>query len=622
MWGTSQWDDFCERAIAALVLLLVAVSAVLFGGARNPELVGIAAVALPFWLARFWLDRSHRLLLHPVIWPGLAFIGYAAWRATQVDVVYPARMELLQIASFALIFVLTLQNLHRQETTQWAVHAFAALGCVIAGYAIVQLLSQSDRVLWLEQPPGYLKRAGGTFVNPNHLAAFLVAIFPLSVTQVFIGREKPVVKVLHGYAALMMLGGIAVTMSRGGWAAAVVALFLLLGWMLWRRRELRIPLLVFTALLLCSGVYFLRNVDKARARIENVGATDNIDAGSSRIWLWRPAWQMWRDNPWLGVGPAQFDPRFPAYRPAPLQADPGWVHNEYLNLLVDYGLAGALIVAASAGLFLWGAVKTSRHVERGSDLGWKASNRTAFFTGASIGLAALAFHCCVDFNMHIPAIAALAAVLSGLLASNIRYATERFWMSGRWWNRTVVTVAGLAALAWMVPATANVAREGIFLNRADSARAITPELIADLASAATIAPDNASTAFRIGENQRRLSFDGGQDWRTLGNAALQWFERSVALNPHDARARLTLARTRYWVGDTNAAAADFEAALKLGPNDPELANYVAWNFLTRGRTNEASALIDRSLRWNPWGNWVAKHYRALIDESTKPQATK
>ena len=94
MWGTSQWDDFCERAIAALVLLLVAVSAVLFGGARNPELVGIAAVALPFWLARFWLDRSHRLLLHPVIWPGLAFIGYAAWRATQVDVVYPARMEL------------------------------------------------------------------------------------------------------------------------------------------------------------------------------------------------------------------------------------------------------------------------------------------------------------------------------------------------------------------------------------------------------------------------------------------------------------------------------------------------------------------------------------------------
>ena len=56
----------------------------------------------------------------------------------------------------------------------------------------------------------------------------------------------------------------------------------------------------------------------------------------------------------------------------------------------------------------------------------------------------------------------------------------------------------------------------------------------------------------------------------------------------------------------------------LGPT----IDYVGVEFLTRGRTNEASALIDRSLRWNPWGNWVAKHYRALIDESTKPQATK
>jgi O-antigen ligase len=574
---------------------------------------------LPLWLARFWLDKSQRLLLHPVIWPVLGFLGYAAWRAAHVDVAYPARMELFQLGVAALVFVLALQNLHRQELIRWAVNCFAALGCVLAAYAVVQLLSQSDHVLWLRQPPGYLKRAGGTFINPNHLAAFLVAIFPLSVAQVFIGRDKPLAKILHGYAALMMLAGIAVTMSRGGWAAAVLALLLLLGWMLWRRRELRIPLLVFLALLLAAGAFFLRNVEKAQARLENVSATDNIDAGSSRLWIWRPAWRMWLDQPWLGVGPAQFDPRFPAYRPPQVQTNPGWVHNEYLNLLVDYGLAGALLAAAVAGIYLWGLVKTSKYVERGSDLGWKASNRTAFFTGGTIGLAALACHCFVDFNLHIPAIALVAGLLAGLLASNIRFATERFWLGGRWWNRSLVTGAGLAVLFWLVPTTARAAREAIHLQRAANAAAITPQLLADLGRAAEAAPDNARTAFEIGENMRRLSFDGGSGWREQGEAALPWLERSTRLNPHDARARLALARTRYWIGDTNRAAADFEAALKLGPNDVNLANYVAWNLLTRGRTNEASALIDQSLTWDPWGNWMAKHYRAQLDEALKPK---
>ena len=619
MWGTSQWDEFCERAVTVLLLLLVGVSAVLFGGARNPELAGFVVLALPLWLARFWFNKSHRLLLHPVLWPGLAFLAYAAWRAAQVDVAYPARMELLLLGVAALVFVLALHNLHGQELTQWVVHGFGALGCLLGGYAVAQLLSQSDHVLWLQQPPGYAKRAGGTFVNPNHLAAFLVAIFPLSVAQVFIGRGKPLVKILHGYAALMMLGGIAVTMSRGGWAAAVLALLLLLGWMLWRRSELRLPLLVFLALLLAGGWFFLQNVDKARARLENVTATDNIDAGSSRSWIWKPAWQMWRDQPWLGVGPAQFDPRFPAYRPPQLQNNPGWVHNEYLNLLVDYGLAGALLAATAAGVFLWGLAKTSKYVERGSDLGWKASNRTAFFTGAAIGLAALAFHCLVDFNLHIPAIALTAAVLAGLLASNIRFATERFWLSGRWWNRASVTLAGGAVLVWLIPATVRAAREGIHLNRAAAAAAITPRLLADLERASESAPDNARTAYELGENLRRLSRDGGSGWRSQGEAAVRWLERGTQLNPHDARARLSLALARHWIDDTNRAGTDFDAALKLGPNDVNLANHVAWNLLTRGRTNEASALIDQSLTWDPWGNWVAKHYRAQLDAAMKPK---
>lgn len=617
MWGKSQWDDFCERAITGLLLLLVAVSTFLFGGTHNPEVYGLALLALPFWLLRLWFGKGHRLLLHPVLWPGLAFLAYAAWRTGQVDVTYPARMELLALAVTGLVFLLAMHNLHRQETTQWVVHGLAAVGCLVAGYAVVQLLRQSDHILWLSQPAVYVKRASGTFINPNHLAAFLVTVFPLSLAQVFLGREKTVIKVLHGYAALVMLAGVAVTMSRGGWAAAALALALLAGWLLWKRRELRLPLAVFAGLLLGVGLLFLHHFDKAQARIDNVTATDNIDGGASRRWLWEAAVRMWRDHLWLGVGPAQFDVRFPAYRTPFIQLNPGWVHNEYLNMLVDYGLVGALLAASVLGVLLGWAIRTHKFVERGSDLGWKASNRTAFFTGEAVGLTALAFHCFVDFNLHTPAIALTAALLAGLLAANVRHATERFWLSARPWNRALATGAGMAALVWLGPPTLQAGRESFYVNRADRTRAITPQLMADLQQAARLAPDNPRPAYEIGENLRRVSFGGRTGWKEQAESAVQWFEHSVRLDPHGARARVALARTRHWLDDTNGAAADFDLALKLGPNDVTVANYVAWNYLTRGRTNEAEALFRRSREWNSWDNWMPLHYLEEIERAQK-----
>jgi hypothetical protein len=359
-------------------------------------------------------------------------------------------------------------------------------------------------------------------------------------------------------------------------------------------------------------------VDKAWARIENVTASNNLDAGASRKWLWEPAVKMWKDHWLTGVGPAQFDVRFPAYRPPWIQSDPGWVHNEPLNLLVDYGAVGAGIAALALAAMGWGVWKTSRFVERGSDLGLKASNRTAFFVGATSGLFGLGLHCLVDFDLHIPAIALLCAVLGGLLASNLRFATERFWISSVLPVRIIASILILAAGSTLAWASWNADRESWWLTRTERAEVITDSFLNSLVRASQAAPDNARTAYEIGENLRRLSFDGGRGWKELGKRSAEWLNRSAELNPYNARTRIDLARTRHWIGDTNGAAADFDLALKLGTNDVTVANYVAWNWLERGRTNEARALLDLSLSWDPWGNWMAKHYRSKLPDPPKP----
>lgn len=624
MWDREKLDEVCEQALVGIVLALVTVAVVGFGGVRASEfalVAGLAVLALLVWVARLWLNPSNRLLLPPVVWPGLAFVGYAAWRTANADVIYPARGELLLLAVVAIVFLVALNNFYRQEATQWVTFALVGLGGAVAAYAIIQWVSGSNRVLWLLQPAAYVKRAGGPFVNPNHLAGFLVLLLPLALTQVFVGRGKALSKVLHGYAALMMLGGIAVSMSRGGWAAAVVTLLVLFAWLGWRRQELRIPVLVAVGLLGVGGALFLAKSDKARARIENFSTEGNADSAGRRE-LWKPALAMWRDHQWLGVGPAQFDVRFPQYRPPRFQQSPVRVHNEYLNLLVDYGTVGALLFGLTVAALVWGAVASSRYVERAAgDLGARSSNRTAYFLGSWVGLFGLAVHSLVDFDLHIPGIAITASVVAALLAATVRYSTERFWFRPGLAGCGLLTLGAGLALVWMLPVAFRLGRQGMALNRVRQARVMTPALLADLELAAREGPDDARVAFQLGDALRRFSLQGESSWQEYGQRALESLSRAAKLNPHDARIQLALGQTYHWLNQPEAAAAAFTQARQMGPNDVDINNSIAWYLLQQGRAAEAKQMAQQSLTWQWWSNPLAQDIIQQADQRLKAAST-
>ncbi|MBL9175202.1 MAG: O-antigen ligase family protein [Verrucomicrobiales bacterium] len=623
MWDREKLDELCEQALVGIVLALVTVAVVGFGGVRASEFAlvgGLAALALVVWVFRLWLNPSGRLLLHPILIPGLGFVAYAAWRMTGVDVIYPARRELMLLIVAAIVFGVALNNFYRQETTQWVIHALVVLGGAVAAYAIIQWVSGSNRILWLLQPASYVKRAGGPFVNPNHLAGFLVLLLPLALAQVFVGRGKAVSRVLHGYAALMMAGGIAVSMSRGGWASAALALMVLFGWLGWRRRELRLPVVLAMVVFAVGGISFLMRSEKARARIENLSTDGTLDSAGRRD-LWKPAVAMWRDHRWLGVGPAQFDVNFPAYRTPRFQASPVRVHNEYLNLLVDYGAAGALAAGLVLAALIWGAVASSRYVERASgDLVARGSNRTAVFLGSWVGLLGLSAHCVVDFDLHIPGIAVTASLVAALLAACVRYSTERFWFKPGLAGCVLITAGAGALLGWMLPATVRLGREGLVLNRVRQTRVLTPAILADLELALREAPDNPRTAYELGEAQRRLSLQGENSWQEHANRALAAFSKAIQLNPHDARAQLALGQTYHWLNQPEAAAGAFTQALKLGPNDVEITNAVAWYLLQQGRAAEAKRMAQQSLAWQWWSNPLAQDILQQSDQRLKAGA--
>jgi len=611
MRSGSAFDKLLERLVGGLLLFAVAWLTFWFAGV-NPREAGVAYAAIgaaaALWLVRTWIEPSNRFLLPPVTWAVVAFFLYAAWRCHGAPVPYWALQEVFLIAVCGLAFFISLHNLHRQETTGWVVNGLLVAGLMVAAYAILQCVQNSQKVLWATQPAVYYKRFGGTFVNPNHLAAFLTLLVPLALSQALLGRGGAVPRIVAGYAALMMLGGIAVTMSRGGWLGAGTAVATFSLWLL-RRPQYRIPMAALVAVLCLGAVTFLVQSEKARARIDALTESGKKDSGLFRAWIWKPALRMWSDHRLLGVGPGQFDTRFPAYRTPTTPLSPQHVHNEPLEVLVEYGAVGAGIVGLGLAAFGYGLYRTSRHVERGSsDLGLKQSNRTAFFAGGVAGLAGLGVHCFFDFNLHIPAVAVAASVLAGILVSNTRFATERFWIRASLPLRLAATGALGGMLFWMVPLGWTAAREDRHLQRAQARPLVDDGFFEELGKAATLAPGNPSTARWYGEEKRRLSWQGLPGWEAQAKEALRWFEQASRLDPFNARTRVSMGLCHQWLDDLKSASEDFEAALKLGPNDVPVLNAMAWHLMVRGDLPRARSMVEQSLAINPWDNWEARSY--------------
>src|SRR6266403_5143094 len=207
-------DRACERGILGLVLAILVFGPLATGAVRPLEFLVIQAMTMgvmTLWFLRLWVSPKPQFLWAPLCWLAVAFTAYAIIRYLTCDIEYAGRKELIRILVYAFLFFAILNNLHRQESTQIISFTLIFLGMAISFYAIYQFMANTDRVWYLTKP--YPHRGTGTYINPNHLAGLLEALLPLALGYTVAGRLKPLTKVLIGYAGLMMLAGILVTVS-------------------------------------------------------------------------------------------------------------------------------------------------------------------------------------------------------------------------------------------------------------------------------------------------------------------------------------------------------------------------------------------------------------------------
>jgi hypothetical protein len=425
-------------------------------------------------------------------------------------------------------------------------------------------------------------------------------------------------RVFTGYAALVMVAGLAVTVSRGGYLACGLSLVLAAAFLVRFRNYRIIALVSLAALLIGAGAFLVKNPQALR-RFTHMFVPGQLQNVSIRWTLTKTTTEMWLDHFWVGVGPGHFDVRFAGYRGENLQQRPTYAHNDYLQVLADWGLVGGVLFGGTLILLAAGVPVTWRYVRRSSGgLATKRSDRAAHVFGVSVGLIALAIHSAYDFNLHVPANALVATVLAASLASHRRFSTRRFWISPRLPGRLVLTVLAVVSAAYLLPQAARQWREGRAILQSQTAETVRGQLTAlyQAVQAQTVGkrPQNAETVARLAEFYRLESWEGGEDWQPLAEEALKWFDRAIALNPYGTYAYMRSGMTLDWLGRHDEAAARFEKAVELDPNNYYVVMMRGWHEIQLENYPEAKRWLERSIEIKDWANYLAFNYLALVNQ--------
>lgn len=304
------------------------------------------------------------------------------------------------------------------------------LGGAIAVGASVQVVYGADRwfrradAIWGVQVPGDVNRLRGSFVNPDHLALFLVLAVAVTFAAGWWGLRRQTYedeldrRLLYvappTLLFVMLFVGLAFTGSRAGLAVAAVTLLsqaALLAHHYRRKRLLVIGVGAVSAGLAAISFFgfqagFGRWLDTSAYEL----------AWNARLVAYRTTLGLWTEFPWLGTGLGTFRQALPLAQGPELAGTWTHAHNDYLELLLTTGIVGLPIMAYGVARLIVRLVEVLRSGRRSED---RAGALAALGAVVGAGLMAL-----VDFGLTTPANALCLTVICGLAAGSSVRAPE------------------------------------------------------------------------------------------------------------------------------------------------------------------------------------------------------
>lgn len=521
----------------------------------------------------------------------MAFLLYGAWSVSRAAVPYDAYVESIKLCSFPLAVWIWSEVAGTRDRWRWLAGLFLLSVSVMAWYAIIQHAHGSRGVLNLIRPESYEMRASGAYFCPNHYANLLALTVPFAVGLVFARGAGLPLRLLAGYTAVVILPPLYLTQSRSGWIGVIVGTAVTAS-LLGLRKSLRafaatLVVVPFTLVAAAGLIWKLSPMVQHRVA--------QALEGNIRLQLWQDTLLIIRDSPWLGFGPLSYRWVYPGFRHhMTMYLDPQYAHNDYLQLVAEYGLVGLALAALTLAAFAVPLLRRLRRAE--SDKG------ACLIAGLLGSVAATAAHACFDYNLHLFGNTQALCLLAGLTVA-VLYAGRT--LVPRPLNARAVRFVPLLAvvpLALLVMGGRSVATYGFAL-RGDVHREV-------------FAMDRAERfyrmALRIDEGYWPAHLGLGHVWAAQGfwnrdpetrgqqtSEAIQHYERVRQLNAYEPESLHGLSRMHAARGEPEAALAALEELVRQNPGHMDFLASLGLQLRLMGRYPEALQAFERARAVGP-----------------------
>ena len=241
------------------------------------------------------------------------------------------------------------------------------------------------------------------FGNPNEMAIHLVVFVPIALALGIAARNL-IARAVYIVSALIMIGGVIVTQSRGGFLG-LLATSMILAWKLGRNRRLKVIILLTISLIIfiiaVPGNYGTRILSIFEPSLDPVGSADH-----RRDVLIQSIWVTLRNPLGIGIG------NFPIVGKGNLET-----HNAYTQVSSELGWAAF----ATYLIFLIHPLRKLSLLERvllgSKDQKWLYSITVGTYASI-VGYMVSSFFGPVAYNWHVYYIIAFAVCLRKIVLRN------------------------------------------------------------------------------------------------------------------------------------------------------------------------------------------------------------
>lgn len=329
---------------------------------------------------------------------------------------HETRAAVLLWAAYAAVLYSVPRIITTPEAARRCVRFIFGVGAALAFLGLAQAALGGDKLYGLRYAPKV--SSFGSYYNKDHAANVLLMAMAAGVGALIArGRNRRALESLPD-------GG---RSSQIVFASSISVLFVAFCVCSSEAAFLAIPLASAATVFLGAGFASTDGGRRLRAGAAVAGAalaiffayyhvSLNADAGAliersvmGRLSIYGDAARWWRDAPLFGTGLGSFATVYPAYQDLGLLGVVSHAHSDWIELLLDAGLAGlgAALLAASLGAFVCARTWLSA----------RSSEMRALLGGVLWAAAAFAAHSLFEFSFQIPANAVLFFLAAGVALS-------------------------------------------------------------------------------------------------------------------------------------------------------------------------------------------------------------